>query len=87
MIFLPVSKAFFFVPLAVALVAPIVVAALAGRSSRDARVGRAAALWSGLVGGLLVFIAYVAVTYAGDGRPYDAQTLRGTSTRVARAIS
>jgi hypothetical protein len=76
LIFLPVSKAFFFVPLAVALVAPIVVAALAGHSSHDAGVGRAAALWSGLVGGLLVFIAYVTVTYAGDGRPYDAQTLR-----------
>ena len=86
LIFLPVSKAFFFVPLAVALVAPIVVAALAGHSSRDARVGRAAALWSGLVGGLLVFIAYVTVTYAGDGRPYDAQTLRDFHASGARDL-
>jgi hypothetical protein len=86
LIFLPVSKAFFFVPLAVALVAPIVVAALAGHLSHDAGVGRAAALWSGLVGGLLVFIAYVTVTYAGDGRPYDAQTLRDFHASGARDL-
>jgi hypothetical protein len=86
LIFLPVSKAFFFVPLAVALVAPIVVAALAGYSSQDAGVGRAAALWSGLVGALLVFIAYVTVTYAGDGRPYDAQTLRDFHASGARDL-
>jgi hypothetical protein len=76
LIFVPVSKAFFFVPLAVALVAPAVVAALAGHSSHDAGAGRAAALWSGLVGGLLVFVAYVTVTYVNDGRPYDAQTVQ-----------
>ena len=73
-------------PLAVALVAPIVVAALAAHSSHDAGVGRAAALWSGLVGGLLVFIVYVTVTYAGDGRPYDAQTLRDFHASGARDL-
>jgi len=86
LIFLPVSKAFFFVPLAVALVAPIVAAALAGHIGRDAGVGRAAALWSGLVGGLLVFVAYVTVTYTCDGRPYDAQTVRDFHASGARDL-
>ena len=86
LLFLHVSKAFFFVPLAVALVAPIVVAAVAGHSSHDTRVGRAAALWSGLVGGLLVFIVYVTVTYAGDGRPYDAQMVRDFHASGARDL-
>lgn len=76
LILVPLSKTFFFVPLLVALSAPVGVAAFAGRSSFDPAVGRAAALWSGLVGGLLVFIVSVTVAYAGDGRPYDPQMLR-----------
>jgi hypothetical protein len=86
LILLPLSKALFFVPLAVALVAPIVVALIAGHLSKDAGVGRAAALWSGLVGGLLVFITYVTVTYAGDGRPYDAQTVQAFHASGARDL-
>ena len=76
LILAPLAKALFFVPLAIALLVPAGVAALAGRSSRDARAGRAAALWCGLVGGLLVFIVWMTVTYADDGRPYDAQMVR-----------
>ena len=45
---------------------------IAGRRARDARTGTLAALWSGLVGGLTVFVVWVAVTYADAGRPYDA---------------
>jgi hypothetical protein len=62
-----VPKSSVFVPLAVALLAPAGVAAVAG--SR-------AALWSGLVGGLLVFIVWVSATYLHDGGPYDAGLLR-----------
>ncbi|HET6172675.1 MAG TPA: hypothetical protein VFD90_08720 [Gaiellales bacterium] len=72
----PVSKTFVFVPLALALTAPVATAALAGRASGDAPTGRAAALWSGLVGGLCAFIILAVVAYSGDGRPYDPQLIR-----------
>jgi hypothetical protein len=77
-IFEPTSllKAFVAVPLAVAVFGPACVAVLASRSSRDARVGTHAALWSGIVGGLLVFIVWVAATYLQNGRPYDAGLVR-----------
>jgi hypothetical protein len=65
-----------FVPVAVALLGPAVVGAVAGRASRDARAAAAAALWSGLSGGLLAFIVWLTTTYVRDGRPYDAQMLR-----------
>jgi hypothetical protein len=67
-------KPWVFVPLLVALVVPACVAGLAGRADRDAAT--AAAIWSGLVGGLLVFVIWVAGTYARNGRPYDPQMLR-----------
>jgi hypothetical protein len=38
--------------------------------------GTRAALWSGIVGGLVVFIVWVAATYLGDGRPYDPALVR-----------
>ena len=71
-----VSKSLVFLPLGVALLGPLLVAYVAGRTCRDARAAAAAAIWSGLVGGLLVFIVWVVVTYSDDGRPYDAQMLR-----------
>lgn len=71
-----VSKSLVFVPLSVALLGPVAVAVIAGRATRSARAGTAAAIWSGLAGGLLVFIVWVTVTYADDGRPYDSQMLR-----------
>jgi hypothetical protein len=87
-----VEKDLVFVPLTVALLAPAVTAALAGRASRDARAGTAAGLWSGLVGGLLLFIIWVTTTYVRDGRPYDAQMLRdfhasGSRDLAAYAVS
>jgi hypothetical protein len=69
-------KEWVFVPLAVALLGPVAVAALAARAGGDVTAGSRAALWSGLVGGLLVFVVWMTATYARDGRPYDAQLLR-----------
>jgi hypothetical protein len=87
-----IAKSLVFVPLATALLAPVAVAGLAARTSRDARAATGAALWSGLIGGLLVFIIWVATTYAQDGRPYDAQLLRdfhksGSHDLVAYAVA
>jgi hypothetical protein len=88
----PLSKTFFIVPLAIALVAPVAVAVLAARRARTPGTGREAALWSGLVGGLLVFIVTATLTYSNDGRPYDRQLLRdfhasGSHDLVAYAVS
>jgi hypothetical protein len=69
-------KAWVFVPLLVALLAPASVGVVTGLASRDVRSARAAALWSGLVGGLLVFVVWVSATYVSDGRPYDPQLIR-----------
>ncbi len=63
-------------PLAIAVLTPAGLAAFTGRSTRDARAATATATWSGLVGGLLAFITWVAATYLRDGRPYDPQLLR-----------
>jgi hypothetical protein len=63
-------------PLAVAMLGPACIGARAARAARDARTGRRAALWSGIIGGLIVFIVWVTATYARDGRPYDPGLLR-----------
>jgi hypothetical protein len=87
-----ISKSLVVVPLAVALLAPAGVAALAGRLSRNTATATGAAFWSGLVGGLLVFIVWVTATYVRDGGPYDAQLLRdfhesGSHDLAAYAVS
>ena len=64
------------VPLTVALLGPGCVAALAARAAADVTAGSRAALWSGIVAGLLVFAVWMTGTFARDGRPYDAQLLR-----------
>lgn len=69
-------KTFVLLPLAVALLGPALVAALAGRSAGNASAGTHAALWAGLVGGLTIFIVWVAVTLTSAGRPYDAGLIR-----------
>lgn len=79
-------------PLAVVLLGPACVAALARRSARDARAGTRAALWSGIVGGLVVFIIWVTATYVRQGRPYDSGLLRdfhrsGAHDLAAYAVS
>jgi hypothetical protein len=71
-----VLKGWVFLPLLVALLGPTVVAAVAGSRTRDSRTGTLAALWSGLVGGLTVFIVWVTVTYTNAGGPYDAGLVR-----------
>ncbi len=63
-------------PLVLVLLGPACIAALAGRSAKDARTGIQAALWSGLVGGLTAFVIWVTATYLRDGRPYDPGLLR-----------
>jgi hypothetical protein len=63
-------------PLVVALFGPACVAGLAARKSRDVATGTRAALWSGIVGGLGIFIGWVVSTYANDGPPYDAGIVR-----------
>lgn len=92
LILAPLSKTFFIVPLGVALLAPVAIGVLAERSARAPGTGREAALWSGLVGGLLVFIVTATLTYSDDGRPYDRQLLRdfhssGSHDLVAYAVS
>ena len=69
-------KTWVLLPLAVALLGPAFLAALAGRSTRNASAGTHAALWAGLVGGLTIFIVWVAVTLATAGRPYDTGLIR-----------
>jgi hypothetical protein len=69
-------KAWVAVALAVALLGPACVAALAAHAGGTVTAGSRAALWSGIVGGLGVFIVWMAATYARDGRPYDAQLVR-----------
>lgn len=71
-----VVKEWVLVPLTVALLGPGCVAALAARAGADVTAGSRAALWSGIVAGLLVFAVWMTATYARDGRPYDAQLLR-----------
>lgn len=69
-------KSWVALPLIIALFGPACVAALAARQSNDITAGTRAALWSGIVGGLGVFIVWVTTTYADNGRPYDAGLLR-----------
>ena len=64
-----VLKGWVFLPLLIALLGPAIVAAVAGRSGHDSRTGTLAALWSGLVGGLTVFIVWVTMTYTNAGGP------------------
>jgi hypothetical protein len=79
------------VPLAVVLFGPAAVSALAGRAARDARTATHAALWSGIVGGLVVFAVWVIASYVRDGRPYDGGLLQdfhrsGDSSLAAYAV-
>jgi hypothetical protein len=71
-----VLKQWVLLPLIIALLAPACIAALAARAGAVATGGTRAALWSGIVGGLLVFTVSLTATYAHNGRPYDPQLLR-----------
>jgi hypothetical protein len=65
-------KAWVLIPLVVALLAPACAAAMAARSAGAADAVTRAALWSGIVGGLILAVAWVTTAYLHDGRPYDA---------------
>ena len=71
-----VFKAWVALPLVVVLLGPACTAALAGRAARQPRAAAHAALWSGIVGGLVVFAVWMTATYARAGRPYDVGLLR-----------
>jgi hypothetical protein len=83
----PSLKAWVAAPLLVAVLAPAGVAVLAGRASGDARAATAAALWCGLVGGLLVFVVWVTATYLQDGGPFDPQLIRDFHASGARDLT
>lgn len=74
-------------PLVVALLGPACIAALAGRAARDAKAATHAALWSGIVGGLVVFVVWVSAAYLRDGRPYDAGLVRDFRTSGAHDLA
>jgi hypothetical protein len=80
-------KGWVFLPLVIALLGPAVVAFVAGRRAHNSRTGTFAALWSGLVGGLTVFIVWVTVTYTDAGGPYDAGLVRDFHTSGARDLA
>jgi hypothetical protein len=71
-----VLKEWVLVPLIVALLGPGCLAALAAHAGAAVTAGTRAALWSGIVGGLLVFTVWMTATYSRHGRPYDPQLLR-----------
>ena len=74
-------------PLAIVMLGPAGVAALAGRATRDAKAATAAATWCGLVGGLLVFVIWVTATYLHDGGPFDPQLIRDFHASGARDLT
>jgi hypothetical protein len=69
-------KSWVLVPLLIALACPAVVAAVTARGAGGAAAPTAAAVWTGIVGGLVVFVGWAATTYLRAGRPYDAQLIR-----------
>jgi hypothetical protein len=85
-------KEWVFAPLAIAVLGPAGIAALARRATQDARAATAAAMWCGLVGGLAVFVIWVTAAYLHDGGPFDPQLIRdfrasGASDLTAYAVS
>jgi hypothetical protein len=66
-----ISPTWSFLPMAVAVLAPAMVATAVAWTSRSSAAGARAALWAGLGGGLTVFIGYSIATFVNEGRPYD----------------
>ncbi|MDX6535988.1 MAG: hypothetical protein QOD37_329 [Gaiellales bacterium] len=69
-------KEWVFVPLAMVMLGPACVAALAARATGDPRTATAASMWCGLVGALVVFLIWVTATYLDNGGPIDPQLIR-----------
>ena len=82
-----VLKEWVLVPLTVALLGPAYVGARAALTEREVRAGVRAALWSGIVGALLVFTVSMTATFLRDGRPYDAQLVRDFHHSGARDLA
>jgi hypothetical protein len=75
------------VPLLVALFVPAGIAVFAARSTGNARAGSRAACWAGLVGGLVVFVVWVTMTYVRAGGPYDPGLIRDFQRSGARDLA
>jgi hypothetical protein len=69
-------KTWVLAPLVITVASPTTVAIFTARASRDRTIATAVALWSGVVGGLVVFVTWVGATYLNHGRPYDSQLIR-----------
>jgi hypothetical protein len=69
-------KEWVLLPLFVALLAPACAAYMAARRGRDVTAAAHTALSSGVIGGLVLAIAWVTAAYVRDGRPYDAGLVR-----------
>jgi hypothetical protein len=69
-------KQWVIVPLTIAVLVPAGVAALTARHTQDRAVASRAAAWTGVVGGLLVFVIWTTATILRDGGPYDPQLIR-----------
>ncbi len=77
-----------FLPLAIALLAPPLTAGAVAAKEHDSAAGVRAAVWAGLTGGMLIFIAYSVTTLVTQGKPYDAALINefhhsGATTTLA----
>lgn len=77
-----------FLPLAIALLAPPVTAGAVAAKEHSAAAGVRTAVWAGLTGGMLIFIAYSVCILVTRGKPYDAALINefhhsGTTTSLA----
>jgi hypothetical protein len=80
-------KSWVLVALVIAMACPAALAALTARAGGDLRTATGAALMSGLVGGLLVFVGRMTATYLADARPYDPQLIRDFQHRGAHDLA
>ena len=77
-----------FLPLAIALLAPPITAGAVAAKEHSSAAGIRTALWAGLTGGMLIFIAYSVTILVTQGKPYDAAFVNefhhsGTTTTLA----
>ena len=77
-----------FLPLAIAVLAPPTIAGAVAAKEHSSAAGIRAAVWAGLTGGMLIFIAYSATILVTQGKPYDAALINefhhsGATTTLA----
>jgi hypothetical protein len=74
------------IALLVALVTPLVVGALAARASHDRRAGRAAAAWTGAIGGFVFFVGFMTLTFSATAWfTHDPSTIRAYQDSLSPA--